>query len=693
MSIRQGNKLIAGLPDISTKADKETTYTKEEVDNLINNASPNIQGGEYIDVIEPKGDTLYEYDIFDLVLSQYNMTTCHNIILKTNTFDYTGISMTDFISIKESRSGDLYGQKLPESFEQYLIPAYKQDGSQYTVNDIITQEYFDALNSTFDTPFESVSEMLSYASYDNADSNALVYILKFEQEGTSFLIATYPDKNGDYIHLVAGMYDITPINIIEQEASNALIVDLNDKALEIIENAGSDISTNGWNIFDHKFSDHLLNDPSWVRSDTYSWQDGGIYFTAYEELEKENSDRVEDVVSTETWYAFYHELDDDFLSAYENVYETVYTNKEQPEFGDDFVVITGDEESGYVFTDYPYTCSSFNEETQTIGLYCKAKDEDFTMASTYTYAPERNIVITSETKGNTSSDTIGDVTITYYKSVNGLKICLPDQSDAIEQLYDNTGVAWYYIIDTENKRFKLPRSKWNFVGSRGNVGDYVDETLPNITGNFRTAEFGWNPTGAFQRDNTEATCPAQGSGSNLDWLSFNASRSSSTYQDNAPVQQRATEMYLYFFMGDTLRDARIIDVNAVVENQASVTNELDTLKNLLANIDYVVESKLPTDEDPSWYRVYKSGWVEQGGTITHTDSQSISQTINLIKPMLNNYYSLNCISGSETSNDVARATGFYNKTTSSFGFTAFRHNDWGSISTLFIWEVKGQGAQ
>jgi hypothetical protein len=31
-------------------------------------------------------------------------------------------------------------------------------------------------------------------------------------------------------------------------------------------------------------------------------------------------------------------------------------------------------------------------------------------------------------------------------------------------------------------------------------------------------------------------------------------------------------------------------------------------------IDYVVEWKTPTADDPTWYRKYKSGWLEQGGT-------------------------------------------------------------------------------
>lgn len=31
--------------------------------------------------------------------------------------------------------------------------------------------------------------------------------------------------------------------------------------------------------------------------------------------------------------------------------------------------------------------------------------------------------------------------------------------------------------------------------------------------------------------------------------------------------------------------------------------------------DYIVSSKKPTETDPTWYRIYKSGWCEQGGNI------------------------------------------------------------------------------
>lgn len=38
------------------------------------------------------------------------------------------------------------------------------------------------------------------------------------------------------------------------------------------------------NLLDFKWSDHILNDVSWLRSDTFSWQDGGVYEEAYNHL-------------------------------------------------------------------------------------------------------------------------------------------------------------------------------------------------------------------------------------------------------------------------------------------------------------------------------------------------------------------------------------------------------------------------
>lgn len=55
--------------------------------------------------------------------------------------------------------------------------------------------------------------------------------------------------------------------------------------------------------------------------------------------------------------------------------------------------------------------------------------------------------------------TIEGITITYSQAEDGHRICQPDQEDAISQLYAKTGEANFFILDTENARFKLPRTQ------------------------------------------------------------------------------------------------------------------------------------------------------------------------------------------------------------------------------------------
>lgn len=139
-----------------------------------------------------------------------------------------------------------------------------------------------------------------------------------------------------------------------------------------------------------------------------------------------------------------------------------------------------------------------------------------------------------------------------------------------------TGVAWYYVIDTENKQFKLPRTKWGFTGLRNKAGDYVSESVPNITGQWaRSSSTDENTTansgtfnGAFYQAGTTGTRYQTGNSSSkyggTSQLGFDASRSSSTYKDNAPVQERATEMYLYFYVGNTVTVESEVNLDTLV---------------------------------------------------------------------------------------------------------------------------------
>ena len=76
------------------------------------------------------------------------------------------------------------------------------------------------------------------------------------------------------------------------------------------------------------------------------------------------------------------------------------------------------------------------------------------------------------------------------------------------------------------------------AGTRGSVGTTVNESLPNITGTGQMRCWGTvSCTGAFEDIGGGAA--KNGTDSNDKYLNFkfDASNSSSTYQDNAPVQQ------------------------------------------------------------------------------------------------------------------------------------------------------------
>lgn len=247
---------------------------------------------------------------------------------------------------------------------------------------------------------------------------------------------------------------------------------LAEKDLNTIYNVTDEVTADtskisGFNLFDFKWSDHLINNISWTRADNFSWHSAAVYVSAYNKLLKEK-ERASTVLETET---------------------------------------------------------------------------------------------------------IDDITISFYRSENNYKICLPDQLANLTSLYEKTGVAWYYVIDTENKQFKLPRTKWGFTGLRNKAGDYVPESLPNITGSVgAVGDYNSLGTinGAFEKVTPEIWTSSGGTAVTGYNTTFDAFRSSSTYQDNAPVQERATEMYLYFYVGNTV----------IVESEVNLDTLVTDVENL-----------------------------------------------------------------------------------------------------------------
>lgn len=287
-----------------------------------------------------------------------------------------------------------------------------------------------------------------------------------------------------------------------------------------------------------------------------------------------------------------------------------------------------------------------------------------------------------------------DGSISFKRTPKGYKICAADQHDNVSALYDSTGVAWYYILDVPNQRFKLPRTKFGFTGLRTGAGNYVAPGLPNITGTLETIPVSTtvDGKGAFRRSTTPNTVGASAGGASWSNVTFDASLSNPTYGNSTTVQPPATEMYLYFFVGNYTQTAieQTAGLNAEMFNGKADVEALNgkantDLANVASNIDYVVESY--SDNDGNWYRVWKSKRVEQGG-VTALIPPGTGVTITFFKEFANISYTIISTPYGAYSN-----TGMANNPVTQKLTTSFNQASGSTPSASFSWYACGQGAE
>lgn len=300
----------------------------------------------------------------------------------------------------------------------------------------------------------------------------------------------------------------------------------------------TEVVTNGCSLLDFKWADHILNDIRWLRADTFNWQSAAIYSAAYQHLV---NDLYEYNVDLYCW-------------ASSSTSKIVYTRTETPIIGD------------YTYDEYGHKWKIINSVSSgEIDVFGALPADQGPYIRNLSGDLNVNVTVAEQ-----KTETISGITITYYVAQDGHKIVLPDQENNIIALYGATGVAWYYILDITNRQFKLPRTKFGFTGLRDTVGNYVPESLPNITGDTTLSA----NTGLFRNDASVNGAFYKGTQRNTGFtganvtsydIGFDASLSSSAYQNGAPVQQRATQMYLYFYMGNFTQSAE--------QNAAGITSE------------------------------------------------------------------------------------------------------------------------
>lgn len=257
------------------------------------------------------------------------------------------------------------------------------------------------------------------------------------------------------------------------------------------------------------------------------------------------------------------------------------------------------------------------------------------------------------------------------------------------------GECPYYVADEVSGSLRLPKLA-NYIKMANSTEGITQKGagLPNITGSIDPyVDMNRNWSGALEVNKTAPTNPSGTSGNGQgSHVMFDASKSNAIYGASDTVQPAHTTLYPWvcaFNAAVPASTAQAAEFTGALSDKANTD-----LSNVLANIDYVVDRKVPTASDPSWYRKYKSGWLEQGG-ITGKVADHGTATITLPLQFLDTHYIVtygNWRTGTtdDTSFNSAAVLNISTKTTTKFEIYNRGNADGGRI---FTWYACGQGAQ
>lgn len=310
------------------------------------------------------------------------------------------------------------------------------------------------------------------------------------------------------------------MNSISKIALNNTVYDIEDKE-----------ARNSYkpNLLEFKWSDHILNDIQWLRADTFSWQDGGVYEAAYNHL-------VDDITnaSSETTHLYAWDLQ----NMGHHTWGTIYTKTENTPIDDvtDIYDVNGNQVSWRGpehYYDYDYI--------------------------------ERNSTEDVDVLSTLHTETVAGYTITYYEASDGHKIVLPNMAQTVLDIYNATGVAWYFILDTANERFKLPRINpakkelIQVVRAKGN-GKSLGLSDGNYNAGLRLS--GNNTSLGVYNNSYDISLPSTNSDGSLTFpaysvigLTSDSTKSGIISDMSESTSVYAGQKYLYFYVGDYTQTA------------------------------------------------------------------------------------------------------------------------------------------
>lgn len=254
-----------------------------------------------------------------------------------------------------------------------------------------------------------------------------------------------------------------------------------------------------------------------------------------------------------------------------------------------------------------------------------------------------------------------------------------------------------WAIDAVGEKFKVPTIKDGSMLqqalSNSELGKCYNPGLPNITGEVMNSTFNRNGCGESSPDsslywtgtnsgNYSTTGPTASNS-----IGFDASRSSAIYGNSATVQPTAITTRFFVCVASGAVNQSMMDWSAYMSALHGKANT--DMTNIANNIDVVIDSY--TDNNGNWYRVYKSGWVEQGGKTLFNNVVSV--TVTFLLPFSNGDYIISAlaeVNGGATNPYLI--TGGAAKLATSIGLTACYNNGGHNLVGNVYWYACGQGA-
>ena len=258
-------------------------------------------------------------------------------------------------------------------------------------------------------------------------------------------------------------------------------------------------------------------------------------------------------------------------------------------------------------------------------------------------------------------------------------------AEEYESALSTYGECAKYVIGAGSLRLPLIRNYIKAANTSEGIKN-IEAGLPNITANWNSAQYdgGWGTSeGAVY--GVKNNSPEHNSSSSGMRAYFDASRSSAVYGKSSTVTPASTTLYPWVVAYTAAIPASTAQA---AEFQQGLSGKADTnLGNIPSNYDYVVESY--KDDQGNWYRKYKSGWLEQGGTVLNIPANS-SVNITFLKPFANTLYTALCTPNNITSErgDKRENWGLY-KQDSTYCQMA---NNSETKTVTFSWYTCGQGA-